>query len=134
MVIESRACPSCEDSVPPGRLSCPHCGAVLAAVAHRVDGGAAMEPRRPLAPIAPPEPPAVADDGWDADPDVSLTCAARGRRPQRAHGTATEHAAAIDSPLPPGPADPDVPAPTSHRPLSPNHLLPRSRRNRRRLP
>ena len=43
MVIESRACPSCADSVPPGRLSCPHCGAVLAAVAHRVAVGVTME-------------------------------------------------------------------------------------------
>ena len=33
MVAESLACPSCADSVPPGRLSCPHCGTVLAAVA-----------------------------------------------------------------------------------------------------
>ena len=47
MVIESRACPSCADSVPPGRLSCPHCGAVLAAVAHRVAVGATTEPRAP---------------------------------------------------------------------------------------
>ena len=38
MVIESRACPSCSDFVPPGRVSCPHCGAVLAAVAEPCRG------------------------------------------------------------------------------------------------
>ena len=71
MVIESRACPSCEDSVPPGRLSCPHCGAVLAAVAHRVEVGAAMEPRAPAGSrvAAAGAAAAVADDGWDADPE-----------------------------------------------------------------
>jgi hypothetical protein len=37
MVVESHACPSCAESVPPGRLSCPHCGTVLAAVARRVE-------------------------------------------------------------------------------------------------
>jgi len=37
MVAESLACPSCADTVPPGRLSCPHCGTVLAAVARRVE-------------------------------------------------------------------------------------------------
>ena len=49
MVIESRACPSCADSIPPGRLSCPHCGAVLAAVAPRVAVGVTTEPRAPEA-------------------------------------------------------------------------------------
>ena len=53
MVIESRACPSCADSVPPGRLSCPHCGAVLAAVAHRVAVGVTMESRAPAKRPAP---------------------------------------------------------------------------------
>ena len=75
MVTESRACPSCGDSIPPGRLSCPHCGAVLAAVAHRVDAGVTMEWRAPeVQPAAPDQPPpaeapaaAVTDDGWDAD-------------------------------------------------------------------
>jgi hypothetical protein len=75
MVTESRACPSCGDSVPPGRLSCPHCGAVLAAVAHRVESGVTMEWRAPEVPPAPQDRPAsaeapaaaVADDGWDAD-------------------------------------------------------------------
>jgi hypothetical protein len=37
MIAESLACPSCAESVPPGRLSCPHCGTVLAAVARRVE-------------------------------------------------------------------------------------------------
>ena len=44
MVAESLACPSCAESVPPGRLSCPHCGTVLAAVARRVDETPALEP------------------------------------------------------------------------------------------
>ena len=106
MVIESRACPSCEDSVPPGRLSCPHCGAVLAAVAHRVDGGAAMEPRRPLAPIAPPGPPAVADDGWDADPDVPGAYVPRAVEPEPPPATV-----AAEPPPPPMIAEPVEPPP-----------------------
>ena len=56
MVTESRACPSCGDSVPPGRLSCPHCGAVLAAVAHRVEVGVTMEWRAPEVQPAPAGP------------------------------------------------------------------------------
>jgi len=44
MVAESLACPSCAESVPPGRLSCPHCGTVLAAVARRVEVVAANPP------------------------------------------------------------------------------------------
>jgi hypothetical protein len=36
MVAESLVCPSCRESIPSGRLSCPECGAVVAAVAHRV--------------------------------------------------------------------------------------------------
>ena len=35
MIQESFACRACNESVPPGRLSCPHCGTVLAAVAGR---------------------------------------------------------------------------------------------------
>ena len=56
MVTELRACPSCGDSVPPGRLSCPHCGAVLAAVAHRVEVGVTMEWRAPEVQPAPAGP------------------------------------------------------------------------------
>jgi hypothetical protein len=92
MVIESRACPSCEDSVPPGRLSCPHCGAVLAAVA------------RPLAPDASPEPPVVADDGWDADPGGTTEVRSpwsTARAGAAAEATA-EPAAVVESPPPPG--------------------------------
>jgi hypothetical protein len=44
MVAESLACPSCAESVPPGRLSCPHCGTVLAAVARRVEVVDAIPP------------------------------------------------------------------------------------------
>jgi len=52
MVTETLACPACNGDVPRGRLSCPHCGTVLAAVA------------RPYAPETPamaplPEGPAV---------------------------------------------------------------------------
>jgi hypothetical protein len=55
MVAESHACPSCGDSVPPGRLSCPHCGSVIAAVARRVDVEPVAAPW-PVAPAAKPEP------------------------------------------------------------------------------
>jgi hypothetical protein len=44
MVAESLACPSCAETVPPGRLSCPHCGTVLAAVARRVEVADAIPP------------------------------------------------------------------------------------------
>jgi hypothetical protein len=44
MVTESLACPSCAETVPPGRLSCPHCGTVLAAVARRVEVTDAIPP------------------------------------------------------------------------------------------
>ena len=44
MVAESLACPSCAETVPPGRLSCPHCGTVLAAVARRVEVADASPP------------------------------------------------------------------------------------------
>jgi hypothetical protein len=49
MVVESHACPSCAESVPPGRLSCPHCGTVLAAVARRVELGPSPAPTFALA-------------------------------------------------------------------------------------
>ena len=67
MAVESHACPSCAESVPPGRLSCPHCGTVLAAVARRVDVAEAFAPApapapQPLAPVA------VAWDDDDAEP------------------------------------------------------------------
>ena len=39
MVAESPACPSCREPIPMGRLSCPHCGTVLAAVARRAEPG-----------------------------------------------------------------------------------------------
>ncbi len=39
MVAESLACPACHESVPPGRLSCPHCGTVLAAVGRAFRAG-----------------------------------------------------------------------------------------------
>jgi hypothetical protein len=80
MVIESRACPSCADSVPPGRLSCPHCGAVLASVAHRVANGVTMEPRaqakrsgraKRSSPAAARKA-ALTDDGWDVVPDDAV--------------------------------------------------------------
>lgn len=67
MAVESHACPSCAESVPPGRLSCPHCGTVLAAVARRVDMAEAFAPApasapQPLAPVA------VAWEDDDAEP------------------------------------------------------------------
>jgi hypothetical protein len=124
MVIESRACPSCADSVPPGRLSCPHCGAVLAAVAYRVDVGWATEPRGQVGQTAPPEQPAVADDGWDADPDVPAEV--RSPWPAATAEPATQ-AAAVESPLAPGPGayvpqavEPEPPpAPLSAEPAPP---------------
>ncbi len=71
MVTESRACPSCGDSIQPGRLSCPHCGAVLAAVASRVEVRVMAEPRAPEMQLAPREQP-IADDGWDVEPVVPV--------------------------------------------------------------
>jgi hypothetical protein len=71
MVAESLACPSCGDTVPPGRLSCPHCGMVLAAVARRVDVAATYAPAREPALAPAPEPEvsvAVAADGDDDEP------------------------------------------------------------------
>ncbi len=35
MAHDPLVCPECHETVPPGRLSCPHCGTVLAAVAGR---------------------------------------------------------------------------------------------------
>jgi hypothetical protein len=116
MVTESRACPSCDDSVPPGRLSCPHCGAVLAAVAHRVDVGATMEWR---APAEQPAPAAVADDGWDADPDDGVPLDAVEPAPDgpaRDVPTADVPAADVRSPWPPaaaGAAEVEPPLPVS---------------------
>jgi hypothetical protein len=54
MVAESLACPSCAETVPPGRLSCPHCGMVLAAVARRVEASEAFA--SPPAPAFAPAP------------------------------------------------------------------------------
>ena len=69
MVAESHACPSCGDSVPPGRLSCPHCGSVLAAVARRVE----VEPVAAPWPVAPapvaPAPDASAEVEAELDDD-----------------------------------------------------------------
>ena len=80
MVIASRACPYCSDPVPPGRLSCPHCGAVLAAVANRVAVSATVESRAPAkrptrakrGSSAAPRKQVVTDDGWDADPNDAV--------------------------------------------------------------
>jgi hypothetical protein len=59
MVAQSLACPGCRDTVPPGRLSCPHCGEVLAAVAPRVAMSMLLEPSpepgpQPSSPWPPP--------------------------------------------------------------------------------
>jgi hypothetical protein len=78
MVIESRACPSCEDFIPPGRLSCPHCGAVLAAVANRVSVGVTTESRAPAkrpartkrGPSAATRKAVVTEHGWDVDAEA----------------------------------------------------------------
>jgi hypothetical protein len=69
MAVESHVCPSCAESVPPGRLSCPHCGTVLAAVARRVDLAVAAAPAVPPTPAPQPETPvAVAWEDDDAEP------------------------------------------------------------------
>jgi hypothetical protein len=103
MVIESRACPSCSDSVPPGRLSCPHCGAVLAAVARRVEVGAPTDARGAAEEPAPEhEAPATAreaqatDEGWDAEPDDPAS-------PNRVEPVPEVPAEAVHSPWPVAP-------------------------------
>ena len=120
MVTELRACPSCGDSVPLGRLSCPHCGAVLAAVAHRVGVGVTMEWRAPEVQPAPQDESApaearaasVADDGWDADPgnavELDLVAPAWDEPPTVAPPaevlspwSATAATAGVESPPPP---------------------------------
>ncbi len=117
MVTESRACPSCGDSVPPGRLSCPHCGAVLAAVAHRVAVGVTMESRAPAkrpagqsARAAAARKAAVTDDGWDVDPDnavqpdpIELDARTGRARPRRELPSGWPPAVAAEMPPPPAP-------------------------------
>ena len=71
MAVESHACPSCAESVPPGRLSCPHCGTVLAAVARRVDQAVAAAPAFPPTPAPQSEAP-VAVAWMDDDSEPTL--------------------------------------------------------------
>jgi hypothetical protein len=87
MVVESFACPVCAEQIAPGRLSCPQCGTVLAAVARSwrsepvpVDPAPAFAPSSApswLDAAAAPAPGIEAatapwsgrsDVGWDADP------------------------------------------------------------------
>jgi hypothetical protein len=134
MVIESRDCPSCQDSVPPGRLSCPHCGAVLAAVAYRVDVGAAMEPRGPVVHTDPLKQPAAQDDGWDAESDDAVppepvepasdeaaldARASEVRSPWPAASAVTAAALPVESPPPPAPAPGASLPPAEEPPPSP---------------
>ena len=57
MVVESFLCPACAEPIPAGRLSCPQCGTVLAAVARRFRAGG--------------EPSAASDPGDTASPERS---------------------------------------------------------------
>ncbi|HSK53265.1 MAG TPA: hypothetical protein VLA44_10950 [Clostridia bacterium] len=53
MVTESLVCPGCANEVPRGRLSCPHCGSVLAAVARSYrDQGGGVVPGAWVPPVA----------------------------------------------------------------------------------
>jgi len=101
MVQELLACPSCQESVPPGRLSCPHCGAVLTAVAGPAHA-AISTPAWP-GPAATRWPPASLDDGdRAADPGVVPHTALDGT------AVADPHVAV---PVAPEPTEPRLPAP-----------------------
>jgi hypothetical protein len=126
MVVESHACPSCAESVPPGRLSCPHCGQVLAAVARRVgptptpaptfalaaddeaDGEPTLEPEPE--PYAPWPMPATATPGDAAAPPVPVPS------PFATAGTYVPPAATPAEPVAP---EPVAPEPVERQPLAP---------------
>ena len=94
MVVESFACPVCAEQIAPGRLSCPQCGTVLAAVARSWRSDPA--PRDPAPAVARPSAPSWldavtapgpavpveeaaepwtgrSDDGWDVEPEAGET-------------------------------------------------------------
>jgi hypothetical protein len=128
MVIESRACPSCSESIPPGRLSCPHCGAVLAAVARVGAVGVTTEPPAPAKRPARAKRPSraaarkavVKDDGWDVVLDEAVPPHPIEPASEPAvHVPATElrsgwpPAAAAEVPPPPALGAPQWPAPAA---------------------
>lgn len=79
MVQESFACPACHESVPPGRLSCPHCGTVLASVA----GRRLPEPARSIiARGAPPDEPieSIESRGSESTAPIEVPAAAPSAR------------------------------------------------------
>jgi hypothetical protein len=89
MVTRTVVCPDCGETVPYGRLSCPACGSLLAAVA-----GA---PRRsePLAAVAVTEAPTL-DDGANEEPPPPPAVVRNRAKPGRRHEAVT---ADDDSPL-----------------------------------
>lgn len=138
---ETRACPECGEAVPLGRLSCPHCGGVLAAVAGRYlaeparsiatwGRGAATEPGEPwLAPADPDEwdapsgTPPSADEVVEVMPAPTEAVApAAEPAPPPAAGTAHDASAAADPDAPVEPAH-VAPAPTATAPMATPSVL-----------
>jgi hypothetical protein len=119
MVTESLVCPGCANDVPRGRLSCPHCGSVLAAVARSYGGqGGDTIPGAWVPPVATAHD--AADDpgaesraaGWiDPDPGTAEDVAA---------GTGLEAPGAVA----PGWGVPNAEAP--HGVPPPARILPRT--------
>jgi len=151
MVAESHACPSCGDSVPPGRLSCPHCGSVIAAVARRVDGAPVAAPW-PVAPAPEPEPapieaapaaPTGAELASAAEVEPAVTADLQNEEPALEPDpepykpwpmpAVTEPPTAPTEPavgtyIPPAPVEPPAPIETDDRPvdLPPAPMFPRA--------
>lgn len=86
MVVDSFACPACAEQIAPGRLSCPQCGTVLAAVARSWRSEPAQREPAPViarpsspswldgatTPVVPAQPAdepwtGRSDEGWDVD-------------------------------------------------------------------
>lgn len=129
MVTESLVCPGCANDVPRGRLSCPHCGSVLAAVARSYGGqGGDPVPGAWVPPVA--TAPEVDDDrgavgraaGW-IDPNAG-TAEDDSAGPDREAHLAAPPSWSVPGavPMPPPPAA--MPAPAGG--LPPARILPRT--------
>jgi hypothetical protein len=107
MVTESLACPVCANEVPRGRLSCPHCGSVLAAVARNYNEPATAVPGAWIPPSpSEPEPAGVAEapavDDWDAEPTTAAAPESADAGWLAADHAPDEPAALADTGAPPG--------------------------------